>query len=86
MTTAAGRRPLLCGPVTPNAAIVKRPLGHNLVEVSVLWIPRIAVLAVMAHVALVKLWDASVANAVMASGACRPFLGWMRIVRIRAYE
>src|SRR5512143_3717182 len=58
MTAAASGRPLLGCSMARDTTIVKRPLSHHFVKISVLWISWIAVLAMMAHVALIQLRNA----------------------------
>jgi hypothetical protein len=86
MTAAAGRRALFGGSMTPDTAIVKRSLGHHLIVISVLRITRIAVLAMMAHVAFEQFWDAGNAYSVMTPHARGALLRLIWRIRIRANE
>jgi hypothetical protein len=86
VTAATGCRALLRGSVTSDTAIVEGPLSHHLIEISVLWISRIAVLPMMAHVALVQLRYSPGAYSVMATNAGRALFCLKGCFRIRTYK
>jgi len=61
-----------------DTTIVKRSLGHHFIEVPVLWIPRIAVLSMMTHIAFEQLRDTGNPDSVMtrhARGALLRLMG-----------
>jgi hypothetical protein len=86
MTSAACCWPFFSSSVAADAAVVKRPLGHHLIEVPILRIPRVAVLSMMTDVALVQLRDASLTHGMMASYASGAFLRLMWRIVVGAYE
>src|SRR5262245_25092598 len=86
MTTAAGCRSLFRRSVTPNTTIVKCPFGHNLIKVSILRIPRIAIFAMMAYVGFVQFGNASGTNGVMTTRARRALFCLVCDCSVRAYE
>lgn len=83
---ATGHRPFIRVPVALDTAIVESPLRHHLVEIPVLRISRIALPTVMADITLPQLREALRAYSMMAPGAGRPLLCFMRPLCIGAYQ
>jgi hypothetical protein len=86
MAATARSRSLFRSPVTPDTAIVKCSLSHNLIKVAILRVSRITIFAMMAYIALVEFRNSSRTDRVMASGACGALLCRMRDSRVRANE